>query len=171
MEISIETPRLWLCPPRISEVDEIYRLQSDSNVMKYITGTGRNHEQVVEMLDKTIAHYKKHGFTFFSVYEKQRKCFIGQGGLVYLALDDSQPEVEVGYRFKPDAWGKGYATELASACIQWGFQHLKLQEIVAVTHPENFCSQHVLQKVGMNRSKDRIYFEKPVISFVIKSSI
>lgn len=169
MEICIETPGLWLSPPSTSELDEIYHLQSDPVVMKYITGTGRTHEQVVEMLTKSIDHYKKHGFTFFSVYEKQSGRFIGQGGLIYLALDDSQPEIEVGYRFTQDAWGKGYATELAKACIDWGFQHLKLDEIVAVTHPENFGSQHVLQKAGMVRGKDRVYFEKPVFSFVIKN--
>jgi RimJ/RimL family protein N-acetyltransferase len=66
--------------------------------------------------------------------------------LIHLA---DGPEIEVGYRFLREHWGKGYATEAARASIQFGLGELRLERIVAVTLPTNRASRHVMEKCGM----------------------
>jgi GrpB-like predicted nucleotidyltransferase (UPF0157 family) len=63
---------------------------------------------------------------------------------------DRQPEIELAYRLHKQYWGKGYATELASALIKWGFQQLDISKIVAGAEPENIVSQKVLMKAGFD---------------------
>ena len=71
---------------------------------------------------------------------------MGWAGLQPLSGTD---EIEVGYAFERAAWGRGYATEVASAIVQWGFEELGLERIVAVASPENAGSRRVMDKLGM----------------------
>jgi RimJ/RimL family protein N-acetyltransferase len=71
---------------------------------------------------------------------------IGAAGLTHLA---DGPEIEVGYRFLREHWGKGYATEAARAALEFGLNELGLERIVAVTLPTNRASQNVMEKCGM----------------------
>lgn len=61
------------------------------------------------------------------------------------------PHVEVGYRMPQAHWGRGYATEATRAVLDYGFNTVGLDEITAVTHPDNAASQHVLTKCGLKR--------------------
>jgi ribosomal-protein-alanine N-acetyltransferase len=62
---------------------------------------------------------------------------------------DGTDEIEVGYAFGKDAWGRGYATEVARALVRWGFETLELERIVAVAYAENAASRRVMDKLGM----------------------
>ena len=73
----------------------------------------------------------------------------------------------MGYRLHKKFWGKGYATELAKALIDWEFKHLSIDKIVAVIHPENKASQHVLEKAGMIFVGKSTYFNNEVFRFEI----
>ena len=70
-------------------------------------------------------------------------------GVLRHLLVEGEDEVETGYGFYPELWGRGYAMEVAIACLERGFGQVGLGSIVAVTHPDNRASQHVLRKVGM----------------------
>lgn len=72
-------------------------------------------------------------------------------GLVFLKPVKDTPYVEVGYRLPQARWGNGYATEAARAAISYGFDVGGLDQITAVTHPDNAASQHVLAKCGLTR--------------------
>lgn len=74
--------------------------------------------------------------------------FLGWCGL--FPLEDSSGPIEIGYRYVRAAWGQGAGTEAAGAVLDHGFHTLKLDPIVAVTHPENHASQWVLEKIGLN---------------------
>ena len=67
---------------------------------------------------------------------------------------DGVDEVEIGYAFYSSHWGRGLATEIATACLDLGRRTLGLTTIVAVTSPENRASQHVLEKVGLVYERD-----------------
>lgn len=161
----VETKRLLVRPPTIDDVVLWYPLQSDPDVMTFVGNGVRTRCMVEESVCALIAHYKKHGFTLGSIFEKDTSEFVGRGGLVYLALDDSQPDIEIGYMLHKHFWGKGYATELAEAFLQWGFAHLPVEKLVAVTHPDNAVSQRVLAKVGFSYVKNCDYCGKPVRYF------
>ncbi len=61
------------------------------------------------------------------------------------------PCVEIGWRLMKEHWGNGYASEAAAACLRFGFENLKLQEIVAFTVPLNKRSIGVMERMGMSR--------------------
>jgi GrpB-like predicted nucleotidyltransferase (UPF0157 family)/GNAT superfamily N-acetyltransferase len=150
MSIFLETERLILKTPELSDLDNLVVLRSDPDVMKYTGDDVQEKEEVKEALDFFISYYDKHGMGFFSVFEKETGSFIGQAGLFHLLFDDTQPEIEIAYRLHKKFWGKGYATELAKAIIQWGFQHLSKDKLIASSYPENVFSQKVLTKAGLD---------------------
>lgn len=147
--VLIETPRLLIKAPSFEDFDAIRELNANPEVMRYIE-ICRPVTKVRELLQKAIHHFEEHGFSFGTVFEKASNKIIGQAGILYLAFDDTQPEIEIGYRLHPDYWKKGYATELARALIQWGFKHLSTNKLIAVIQPENQGSRRVLERAGMH---------------------
>ena len=73
-------------------------------------------------------------------------AFIGWFSLKYAG---KSPDIEIGYRLLPDAWGHGFATEGARALVDYGFDDLGLHRIIGVTHRGNKASQRVLIKAGL----------------------
>lgn len=151
MSIFLETKRLILRAPELSDLDKLVTLRSDFEVMKY-TGEGgaQTKEQVQDYLNFAMSYQKKHGMGFCLVFEKESSRFVGEAGLFHLLFDDTQPEIEVSYHLHKKFWGKGYATELTKALVQWGFQHLLINKLVAATYPNQTASQKVLQKSGFD---------------------
>jgi ribosomal-protein-alanine N-acetyltransferase len=145
----LETKNLMISTPQLEDFDSLYALQTDAEVMKYIGQGVRTHLEVMTGLERAIAHQEKHGFSLGCVYEKESGLFIGRSGLIYLAFDDTQPDIEVAYALTKTAWGKGYGLELANALIQWSFQHLSVNKLVAVIHPNHEHSRRVLEKSHM----------------------
>jgi ribosomal-protein-alanine N-acetyltransferase len=150
MNIFLETKRLIIKPSTFEDLDNLCLLQADQDVMQYIGQGLRNPEEVRKWLEKSISHHQKHGFSFGSVFEKETGIFIGQAGIMFLDYDDTQPDVEIGYRLHKRFWNKGYATELSRELIKWGFKHLPVDKLVAVINPQNEKSRHVLEKVSMS---------------------
>ena len=141
-----ETERLRLRPPRESDLDNIYRLGSSSVVMRYITnGKTQNMEEAKADLEKRIKASTRI-FGYWITEERESGEFIG-----WLALKrlDQSDEVEVGYRFLENAWGKGYATEGSRQLLDYAFRHLNLPKVVAIALKENKASTRVMEKLGM----------------------
>jgi len=163
----LETKRLILKTPKLSDMNELVLLQSDPDVMKYIGQGVRTREETKKFLETAIQHQEKHQFSMCSVYEKSTDKFVGQAGLIYLASDDSQPEIEVGYRLHKEFWQQGYATELSKALISWGFEHLPVNKLVAVINPANEKSRSVLEKIGMHYVERINYYNSEVSKYEI----
>ena len=158
----IETARLYLRQFTPSNLDKLYRIYSDSEVMKYLSEGVRSREETAADLFGMIADWEKHGFGLWAVFNKQNNQLIGDGGLRLLG---KTPEVEVGYVLAKAYWGKGLASEVAAASLKYGFEVLKLEKIVAVADTENIASRRVMEKVGMKyqhnfdcRARDRVYY-------------
>ena len=158
MRIFLETERLILAYTDYSHVENITVLRADPAVMQYIsTGKVQTKEDVENFLNLAISYQDKHGFGFFSVFEKESQMFIGQAGLFHIGIDERQEDLEVAYCLHQKFWGKGYATEYARALIRWGFDHLPQTKLVGFVHPENKSSSHVLEKVSMTYAKNVVY--------------
>jgi ribosomal-protein-alanine N-acetyltransferase len=155
--IFLETQRLALFVPREEDLDDQLLLQSNDEVMKYIGGGARTKEKVQEVLKDSIEHYDKFQFSLGSVFEKSTGQFIGRAGLIHLGFVHTAPEIEICCALLPGFWRKGYGIELAQALIQWGFEHLDVSELAAVTKKENLASRNALEKVGMTYKKDIVY--------------
>ncbi len=166
MKIFLESERLIIKKPSLDQLAEAFSIDSDPEIMHYMGGA-RTEDSIRAWLEKNIQHQKKHSFGFGFVYEKETGQCIGRAGLLYLAYDDTQPDIEIGYRLHQSSWNKGYATELVKALIQWGFSNLSVNKLVAVINPKNERSRRVLEKVGMCYvGKDR-YYDKEVERYEI----
>jgi RimJ/RimL family protein N-acetyltransferase len=96
------------------------------------------------------AHFSEHGFGLWAVEAPGVAPFAGFTGLSIPSFKAHfTPCVEIGWRLAAPFWGRGYATEAARAALGFGFQHLRLGEIVSFTVPGNLRSRRVMEKLGM----------------------
>src|SRR5690606_14340984 len=95
------------------------------------------------------------GWGFWAAVLADSQEFIGFIGLNDVTRDalpaPFAPAVEIGWRLAFKHWGKGYATEGAKACLQYGFETLRLKEIVSFTAVQNNRSRRVMERIGMHR--------------------
>lgn len=161
MAIFLKTKRLILKKAKWSHLADLIALRACPDVARFISpsnGQPQPPEEVESFLKLSIEYQKKYGFGFYSVFERKSGVFIGQVGIFHLGLREDQPEMEIAYALHKKYWGKGYATELAAALIDWGFAHLPIIKLSAHTFPENIPSSRVLEKVGM-RFAGRVDYE------------
>jgi ribosomal-protein-alanine N-acetyltransferase len=96
------------------------------------------------------------GFGMWIVETLATGQIIGHAGLQRL---DGTDDVELGYYLGRPAWGQGYATEAARACLAYGFETCGLPRVVAVVRTENRASRHVLEKLGLRHERDGVFYE------------
>ena len=151
MKKIIETERLYLRELNVNDAESFYRLNLDSDVLRY-TGDEPfvNIASSKEFLEN-YDHYHKYGFGRWAVINKANEEFLGWCGLKFT---EEQNEYNIGFRFFKNEWGKGYATESAKACIDYGINKLKLTEIIGRAMKENQASIRVLEKIGLKYDKD-----------------
>lgn len=151
----IETDRLLIRPFRMDDIEPSYAMNLDPEVSKY-TGDGgvvTKEEMERRIIENVFGDYEKYGFGRLAVELKEENKFIGFTGLKYLEEID---EVDLGYRFMKEYWGKGIATESARPCLDLGFEMLGLSKIIAMTFPQNRGSIRVLEKLNFQYEKDII---------------
>ena len=151
MQIFLETERLVLRRFTEDDVDNLVELDSDPDVMHFITGglpTPR-HEIESDILPTFLDYYERFaGYGFWAALEKSSGRFVGW--FHFRPAQAAHPdEVELGYRLHRSAWGKGYATEGSRALIHKGFAELDVQRVVAFTMVVNVASRRVMEKAGL----------------------
>lgn len=147
---TVITDRLILKPLSEEYFPDFFEMDQDPEVMHFLRKPSQNETEGRERFNKYFAYMEKNpGHGLFAVIEKSTQSCVGLGILVHIEM--KHPEwVEVGYRFKRAAWGKGYATEVAKSLIKYGFEVLKLKEIYGTTHPDHTVSQKALMKAGLS---------------------
>jgi len=155
----LETLRLEMRAFVEEDFDDVYRLDSDPRVMKYIAdGKPSTREAVAARLKRFIRYPTS--YPDLGVWRTSRRdngAYIGWFALNYAG---KATDIEVGYRLLPGAWGRGFATEGAKAIVDYGFDDLGLDRIIGVTHPGNKASQRVLQKAGLRDVGWGRYYER-----------
>ena len=165
MNIVIETNRLLLRTFTEDDAALIYELNLDPDVIRYTHDPIKDLVHAAEILEKVIIpQYALYNHGRWAVHVKATLEFLGWCGLKYLA---ELNEIDLGYRFKKEGWGKGYATEAAYASIQYGFEKIGLQRIVARVEIDNIGSWKVLEKCGMTYIGDEKVDGYPVKTYEI----
>ena len=147
----LTTPRLVLRGWRDGDLPAFAAMNADPQVMAFFPGTyGRaeSDERVARIRD----HFRAHGFGFWAVEAPGTAPFVGFTGLWTTDFEAPfTPCVEIGWRLAPRFWGRGYATEAAQAALGFGFETLRLGEIVSFTVSANDRSRRVMERIGMTR--------------------
>ncbi len=118
-------------------------------------GGARTAEQASEMLSTDIVHWRAHRFGPWVFYETASGAFVGRGGLRHTTLAGKRC-VEVLYAVRPDAWGRGYATEMATVAVTHA-RHLGLTDVIGLTTTTNIASRRVLEKSGMGFDENEMF--------------
>jgi RimJ/RimL family protein N-acetyltransferase len=149
--VVIETPRLLIRLPLDDDATAYHEIHADPDVTRWLGGTRDDNtvDDELERITERRAAHDEVGYTMWTVEEKGTGAVVGLAGL--FPVEKVGPEIEVAYHFRKDRWGRGYATEVARACIDYGFDTVKLRRIVGLVAPENEGSRRVLEKCGMRR--------------------
>jgi ribosomal-protein-alanine N-acetyltransferase len=172
MELFIETDRLFLRALEFSDDQKKYELDSDPEVQRYCGNQPIKSIEEARMIIRFIRdQYRKNGIGRLAVVDKHSNSFIGWGGFK-LITEETNNHInyyDLGYRLLRKNWGNGYATEIARGCIEFGFNKLHLEEIVAIADAKNFASQRVLEKSGFKYVETFLYDSTPHFWFQLSN--
>ncbi len=160
----LETNRLILRPFIKNDIDSIFAMRSDADVMRFIRPIQTNRSEAESWTNLVSSRWEKEKIGFCAVIEKSSNQFIGWCGLWRLKETD---ETEVGYALIKDFRGKGFAVEASEAFLIYGFEELNLEEIVAVARPENRASRRVMERLGMTYDYTGKFYERDLVHYSI----
>jgi ribosomal-protein-alanine N-acetyltransferase len=151
----LETPRLVLRGWRESDVHAWAEMNADPRVMEFFAST-YSLEQSLNSAARMREDLERTGHGWWVVSVKGDAPFAGVISLqpVPFEIPGVTPAFEVGWRFRADQWGRGYATEGAQAVLSFAFYQLDLAEVVAITAALNVRSQRVMERLGMRREPE-----------------
>jgi RimJ/RimL family protein N-acetyltransferase len=119
--------------------------------MKYFPNTLTG-DETVAMIQRIRLFTDTHGFGLFAVEKKSNREFLGFTGFAKPSFESHfTPCIEIGWRLKKEAWGNGYATEAANACLDYGFRVLAFDKVFSFTSILNMNSEKVMKKIGMTK--------------------
>lgn len=148
---TLETERLVLRPWTRDDLDVYAEIFAHDAVMRFsLKRRGLTRTESEEALERHVGQFEEDGYGYWAVIPKDLGRVVGYTGLQktwwFPAL---LPSVELGYRYHPDHWKKGYATEAGAAALTHGFDVLGLEEIIAIYEPANVASGRVMERLGM----------------------
>ncbi|PST18930.1 GNAT family N-acetyltransferase [Rhizobium sp. JAB6] len=147
--IILETPRLVLTMWDKGDAEMIRQLHSTIETTRYLSGAAPwTLEKAEERLKSWFDEHARDGTTKYKMLRRDDGRFIGRAGFSRFR-ERGRGEFELGYSIRQEAWGNGYATEIAGALAQWFFSRGLARQFIAFTHPQNAASQRVLRKIGM----------------------
>lgn len=165
MKTILETDRLLLREFVAGDAEVYFRMVSDLDVTRYTGDGGKTPGEVTRMMEERLfADYRLRGYGRWAAVYKPTGAVIGFAGLKYLEDVD---EVDLGYRFFKEHWGRGLATEAARAVLAHGFGTLGLRRVIGIADVGNKASIRVLEKVGFAFEKHTTYRGHEVAWYVV----
>jgi RimJ/RimL family protein N-acetyltransferase len=166
MKTILETDRLLLREFVLDDVEDFFRMVSDPDVTRF-TGDGcQTLEEARKRLEEgPFQDYRKYGYGRWAAVYKPTGKIIGFAGLKHL---DDVGEVDLGFRFFKEHWGKGVATEASRAILAYGFDTLQRKRIIGITDLDNKASIRVLEKVGFTFEKFTTFRDHEVAWYAIE---
>jgi RimJ/RimL family protein N-acetyltransferase len=139
--------RLW----REDDLEEFAKLNADKAVMEHFPKT-LTLEESKQLIERLKAQYAENGFTYYATDLLKTGELIGMIGLAYQTYpSEFTPAIDIGWRLKKDVWGNGYATEGATKCLEFAFNELMIDQVIAVCTLTNYQSENVMKKLGMKK--------------------
>ena len=152
MNLTLETPRLLLRPFELSDAEDMFEMDKNPEVHKYLWQTPtQSKDETIKIISYIQKQYAENNIGRFATILKETGEFIGWTGIKYIndhVENGNTNFYDYGYRLSEKFWNKGFATEASVAWLKYGFDEMNIEKMNAYTHAENGASNHVLQKVG-----------------------
>lgn len=149
---TIETKLLVLRELRDVDVQPLIEMLSTSTIMRWLFGsTPMTTNEARRFINENFT-FGKQAYGLGVLCNRETNYFVGFAGLLscrYLYEDD----FELGFALREDSWGKGYATEIGAAQIEYGFKNFDVRRLLGLAHPQNTASIRALEKIGMKLLK------------------
>jgi RimJ/RimL family protein N-acetyltransferase len=158
MNGDLETSRLLLRRFTPDDVDNVWELDHDPEVMRYVSGGQPTPYSDVRdrSIPRFLTYHREHpGIGYWAMEERETRAFIGR---IFLTRVRTDPDaLEIGYRLKRSAWGKGYATEGVRALVRKAFVEQRALRVFAYTVRDNRASWRVMEKAGFTLVQTFVY--------------
>jgi len=165
-EIILETSRLTLRRLRREDADAVFAIIGDDVAMQYYPKTF-NRRDANEWIERNLRRYAEYGHGLFAVTLKGDDEMIGDCGIIRQTVEGLL-QLEVGYHFRRDQWGHGYATEAARACMGLALHGLGAKKVISLIRPENMPSRRVAERNGMQVEKQVAHAGLPHLVYAMK---
>jgi RimJ/RimL family protein N-acetyltransferase len=141
----------------LADLPAMAAINADPEVMTYFPGV-QSEEDTLAFIGRMQAQYGAKGFCYFAVERLDNGAFIGFTGLAVPGFAaDFMPCIDIGWRLARKEWGQGFATEAATCCLDFAFEHLGINEVYAMAPAVNTRSEQVMKNIGMDKVKDFIH--------------
>jgi [ribosomal protein S5]-alanine N-acetyltransferase len=163
--VLFQSQRLLVKPYTIADAGIFFQLNGDAEVMKYIR-PAKTKEQSDIFLQENLEFYQQHpGLGRFAIFTKEEQQFIGSFSLLPL---ESTNNYHLGYALLTPFQGKGFATELVRASLEYVFSTIRQEKIMAITLPANNPSQKILLNCGFVQTGKMSQEEQEVLVFELR---
>jgi RimJ/RimL family protein N-acetyltransferase len=162
----IETSRVVLREFRPDDAEMLGRTLSDADTMRFYPAP-LNRAAVEDWISRNLSRYREDGHGLWAMILKSSGELIGDCGLTVQDVEGIN-EVEIGYHVRRDQWGRGFATEAARACRDFGFKRLPAERLISLIRPENAPSRRVAEKNGMSVWKEIVRKDLPHLVYAIR---
>jgi RimJ/RimL family protein N-acetyltransferase len=160
----LETKRLIIEHFTCADIHMWASIEADPLVRKFVDGKCLSREEAGHYVKMSMDSYAVNDFGRFAVRSKTSKRLIGMCG--FLRQDE---EIDFGYRYSAETWGKGIGYEAANKVLNYGLEHLKLKKICAGVAIENIPSIKILEKLGFKFEKNFFFDQTKAARYVIGS--
>nr|WP_232376839.1 GNAT family N-acetyltransferase [Amycolatopsis aidingensis] len=153
----IRTERLLLRRIREDDLATVIEIQTDPATHEH-GGPPPNEEETRTIFAEWLWQWTEHGFGYWMVEEPAAGTVVGLGGVRYKEIE-GETVLNLAYRFRPSAWGNGYAVEMAAPTVEWSEREMPEAPVVVVTNPNNTPARRVAEKLGFRLHKEGPYLE------------
>jgi RimJ/RimL family protein N-acetyltransferase len=149
-----------------NDVDNVFAVIGDPEAMKFYPQKFTR-EDARRWVTRNQERYRRDGYGLFAVVLKANGVVIGNCGPVKQDVE-GESLIEVGYHFRRDHWGHGYATEAARVCMGYAFGQLGTEKVISLILPENLPSRRVAERNGMTVERQVTFHDLPHLMYAMR---
>lgn len=171
----LTTARLRLEPLADVHLEAFNAMNSDPEVMRYLSGKPETLEESRAVIERIKARWADPGYSWWALLARDTGAFVGAGILQNLRREavpapDPACPLEIGWRLHRDHWGRGYASEAARAIAGHVFDAMQADELLAVCDPDNKASSGVMERLGMQSLGLQHWYGKELSTYRIDAT-
>lgn len=163
----LHSARLRFEPMSDRHFDGLRVLNADPEVMRHISGRPETADETRASIARVQARWVAHGHAWWCLIEPDTGELVGAGCIQHLGHDPANA-LEIGWRLRPDRWGRGYAIEAAGRMARFAFDELDAPLLRAICAPQNLRSTRVMEKLGMLPCGRETWHGQEVLAYEIE---